>query len=310
MIFDLNLTVLDMDRMLRRLIGEDIELDSRLDPALHLVKADPGQIQQIILNLVLNARDAMPAGGRVWFETANVNVNEGGEMVPNADGKSNYVMLAVRDSGSGMSPEVKARIFEPFFTTKDPGKGTGLGLSNVHGILGRSGGFITVESEPGKGSRFKIFLPSAEQARMPAAAEPVPGAGASLRESATLLLVEDDETVRRFITRILSSLGYTVLEAKDGVTALLLGERCHEIDLLLTDVVMPHMNGVVLSERLKRTHADLRTVFMSGYTDLMLQPGNALVPEGRFLQKPFGQYELQQKVREALDSAREIGSSR
>ncbi|MDB5106534.1 MAG: Histidine kinase [Fibrobacteres bacterium] len=298
-VFDLNETVEDMDRMLRRLIGEHIQMESRLDRNLGSVRADPGQIQQIILNLVLNARDAMQAGGRLIFETANVIVDksQGG-----ASDKP-HAMLSVRDTGTGMPPDVKARIFEPFYTTKEIGKGTGLGLSSVYGIIKQSGGIINVESEPGIGSVFKIYLPIVEQDADRAAKAPRPEGTGDIRRE-TILLVEDEETVRKFILRTLSSQGYTVLEAKDGATALALGGKCRSIDLLLTDVVMPNMNGAVLAEKLKAMHADIRILFMSGYTDNIFLPGGVIDPASKFLQKPFGQADLQAKIRELLDQAK------
>ncbi|HKP95238.1 MAG TPA: PAS domain S-box protein [Fibrobacteria bacterium] len=296
-ILDLNETVADMDRMLRRLIGEHIHLESSLDPALGMVRADPGQIQQIILNLVLNARDAMPHGGRLVFETSNVVLDKG----QGASAARPHVMLAIRDTGSGMSSEVKARIFEPFFTTKEVGKGTGLGLSSAYGIIKQSGGLIAVDSEPDKGSVFKIYLPIVERSGDPESAGPGDATAAKGLRDETILLVEDEETVRKFIMRTLSAQGYTVLEAKDGSAALTLGEKCRNVDLLLTDVVMPNMNGATLSERLKALHPDIRILFMSGYTDNIFLPGGLIDPAAKFLQKPFGQADLQSKVRELLD---------
>jgi PAS domain S-box-containing protein len=295
-VFDLNETVADMERMLRRLIGEHIEMESILAPGLGMVRADPGQVQQIILNLVLNARDAMPGGGRLILETSNV--------IPDARPDQSslpHVMLSVRDTGSGMSADVKARIFEPFFTTKDVGKGTGLGLSSVYGIIRQSGGFVTVESEAGRGSEFRVHLPIAEADIVPG-----PGTGGQARQESsrneTILLVEDEETVRKFIHRTLTGHGYVVLEAKDGPTALVLGEKCHNLDMLLTDVIMPNMNGAVLAERLKAFHPGMGILFMSGYTDNVFLPGGLLEPGAKFLQKPFAQADMLQKVKELLDS--------
>jgi two-component system, cell cycle sensor histidine kinase and response regulator CckA len=301
-IFDLNETVADMDRMLRRLIGEHIQLDSSLDPGLGLIRADPGQIQQIILNLVLNARDAMPRGGRIVFATSNVVLDKSQGVAASLP----HVMFTVSDTGTGMPPEVKARIFEPFFTTKEVGKGTGLGLSSVYGIIKQSGGIISADSEPGKGSVFKIYLPIVEPGAHSGSKDPNRREGEVERNSETILLVEDEETVRKFILRTLTSQGYTVLEAKDGVSAIALGDKCRNIDLLLTDVVMPHMNGAVLAERLKAMHPDIRTLFMSGYTDNIFLPGGIIDPAAKFLQKPFGQADLQLKVRELLDLIKPI----
>ena len=299
-VFDLNETVADMDRMLRRLIGEHIRLESNLEPKLGLVKADPGQIQQIILNLVLNARDAMPNGGRLVFETANV-VMDKGQGNPSSDP---HAMLSVRDTGSGMTPDVKARIFEPFFTTKDVGKGTGLGLSSAYGIIKQSGGSITVESEPETGSVFRIYLPIVEREAHRETDGSDPAGGSPASRSETILLVEDEDTVRKFILRTLSSQGYSILEAKDGPAALALAEESRSIDLLLTDVVMPNMNGATLAERLKLMHPEARILFMSGYTDNIFLPGGLLDPGAKFLQKPFGQSDLQRKVKELLDQGK------
>jgi PAS domain S-box-containing protein len=298
-VFDLNETVKDMDRMLRRLIGEHIRMESALEPDLGLVRADPGQIQQIILNLVLNARDAMPEGGRLDFETSNVilDKNQG------TSARKPHVMLAVRDTGSGMTPDVKSRIFEPFFTTKDLGKGTGLGLSSVYGIIKQSGGIVDVESEVGRGSVFRIYLPIVEAAKDPGATSPaLPARGGKGME--TILLVEDEETVRKFILRTLASQGYSVLEAKDGAAATRIAEKHKNIDLLLTDVVMPNVNGALLAKRIKAMHPDIRILFMSGYTDNIFLPGGVIDPGSKFLQKPFGQADLQLKIKELLEQAK------
>ncbi|MEO6095113.1 MAG: MEDS domain-containing protein [Fibrobacteria bacterium] len=297
-VFDLNETVADMDRMLRRLIGENIRMELALEPNLGLVRADPGQIQQIILNLVLNARDAMQGGGRLVFETANVILDKAQDPQVSRP----HAMLAVRDTGTGMTAEVRSRIFEPFFTTKEVGKGTGLGLSSAYGIIRQSGGIINVESEPGRGSLFRIYLPIVEADRYNADV----GNGRtpeSARPSETILLVEDEDAVRTFIQRTLQSQGYTILEAKDGHAAIALGETCRHIDLLLTDVVMPDMNGAALADKLKALHPDIRVLFMSGYTDNIFLPGGVSDPASKFLQKPFGQADLHLKVRELLNQA-------
>ena len=296
-VFDLNDTVADMERMLRRLIGEHIQMEAILAPGLGMVRADPGQVQQIILNLVLNARDAMQGGGRLTLETSNVIPDARPDQVSKP-----HVMLAVRDTGSGMSPDVKMRIFEPFFTTKDVGKGTGLGLSSVYGIIRQSGGFVTVDSEPGQGSVFRVHLPLAETDSGPSAGNRGTGLRPEGAANETILLVEDEETVRKFIYRTLVAQGYSVLESKDGPSALTLGEKCRRIDLLLTDVVMPNMNGAVLAERLKALHPGMGILFMSGYTDNVFLPGGLLEPGAKFLQKPFAQGDLLQKVKELLET--------
>jgi CheY-like chemotaxis protein len=239
----------------------------------------------------------MPGGGRLILETSNVIPDARPDRVSKP-----HVMLTVRDTGSGMSPDVKARIFEPFFTTKEVGKGTGLGLSSVYGIIRQSGGFVTVDSEPGQGSVFRVHLPIAEHEAGPGAGKMQPGKRAEGAFDETILLVEDEETVRKFIHRTLTSHGYTVLESKDGASALTLGGKCRRIDLLLTDVVMPNMNGAVLAERLKALHPGMGILFMSGYTDNVFLPGGLLEPGAKFLQKPFAQADLLQKVKELLES--------
>jgi PAS domain S-box-containing protein len=285
-IFNLNATVAEMDRLLRRLIGEDIEVNCVLEPDLGLVKADAGQVQQILLNLVLNARDAMPQGGRITVETGN-RVLDGNRTAALEAAAGSYVMLSVSDTGHGMSEEVMAKIFEPFFTTKGVGKGTGLGLSSVYGIVKQSGGSIEVESAPGQGSAFRVYLPLARPEDM-AAASGRKSAAEGLPGSEVVLLVEDEETVRKFVHRTLSTRGYSLVEAKDGAAALSLGEKLPRIDLLLTDVVMPNLNGVALAERLKRTHPDMRVIFMSGYPDNELAPQGFDARSMMFIQKPFG----------------------
>ena len=301
-VFDLNETVMDMDRMLRRLIGERIRMAASLEPDLGMIRADPGQIQQIIINLVLNARDAMPEGGHLGFETANVILDK------DQDGSARkpHVMLAVRDSGTGMTPEVKSRVFEPFFTTKDMGKGTGLGLSSVYGIIKQSGGIVNVESEPGQGSVFRIYLPIVEAGKDPGAESPARPAPSENRNG-TILLVEDEATVRKFIQRTLSSQGYSVLDAEDGAAAARIAEKHGTIDLLLTDVAMPDVNGSILAKRIKAMHPDIRILFMSGNTDNISLPGGVIDPDSKFIQKPFGQADLQKDIKELLNQAKPPG---
>ena len=307
-VFDLNEAVSEMEKMLRRIIGEDIVLHSSLERGLGLAKADPGQIQQIILNLVLNARDAMPNGGRLILETANVTV--GGEdteyiMDPLA---GPHVRLSVKDDGVGMTPEVKAKIFEPFFTTKALGHGTGLGLSSVYGIIKQSGGSIAVTSEPGRGSAFHVFLPVADAQSLSRAPRQA-GIPHASEKGETILVVEDEETVRKFIQRTLASQGYDVLEASDGDMALKVIEANRWVDLVLTDVVMPNMNGGVLAERLKAVQPDINVLFMSGYTSNIFLSKGFLDPGARFLQKPFNQAELLQKVKQILQRSRKKPSA-
>jgi PAS domain S-box-containing protein len=300
-ILNLNAIITDTEKMLRRLIGEDIELLTRLDADLGSVKVDPGQVEQIVMNLVVNARDAMPEGGRLIIETSNADLDEEYARYhpPSAPGR--YVLLTVTDTGVGMDRETKAHIFEPFFTTKELGKGTGLGLSTVYGIVRQSGGYIWVYSEPKQGSVFKIYLPRVEgPAEQVRTSEP---AIAHLRGSETILVVEDEEALRTLTCSLLQLSGYTVLEAKSGALAIELA-RTHAspIHLLLTDVVMPEMSGSKVAEELARLRPEAKVVFMSGYTrfsdaDKGLEESSVIL-----LQKPFSRAALLRKVREALDA--------
>ena len=299
-VLDLNVVVANVDRLLRRLLGEDIELHAVLEPALARVKADPGQIEQVILNLAVNARDAMPRGGKLTVETSNVILDEAYarervEVKPGA-----YVRLAVSDTGTGMSPETCSHIFEPFFTTKDSTKGTGLGLSTVYGIVKQSDGHIAVYSEPGMGTTLKIYLPRVDgpQESLPAQ----PAAAASDTGTETILLVEDEDGVRGLVRQVLKRRGYSVLEARDGGEALLTCEHFHDpIHLLLTDVVLAHMSGRELAERLAPQRPEMRVLYMSGYTDDAIVQHGVLAQETAFLQKPFTTDALARKVRDVLD---------
>jgi len=298
---DLNGVVTDMNKMLRRLIGEDIELRAQLAPALKRTKGDPGQIEQVLVNLVVNARDAMPRGGTMIIETANAQLDQ--EFARNHVGSQagNYVMLAVSDTGCGMAEETRARIFEPFFTTKEKGKGTGLGLSTVYGIVKQSGGSIWVYSELGKGTSFKVYLPEMTESSRPAEKgvspeETIPGG----RE--TVLLVEDEEMVRGLTTKILEQAGYNVVAARGGDEALqLCTELEQKIDLLLTDVVMPGASGKEVAETMTRLMPGIRVLFMSGYTDEAIVHHGVLDSNVEFIQKPFTPFSLSKKVREVLD---------
>ena len=303
-VLDLNAVVTDVEKMLRRLIGEDIELTAVLDLALGRVKADPGQIEQIILNLAVNARDAMPQGGRLTLKTANVTLDQAYVRQHLDATPGPYVLLAVSDTGVGMDAETRSHIFEPFFTTKEAGKGTGLGLSTVYGIVKQSGGTIWVESAPGRGTTFEIYLPLVEEAAAsgelhPALPAPTPGG------TETSLVVEDEMSVRKLAAEFLGSNGYRVLEAQDGAEAL---QVCEEhrapIHLLLTDVVMPGMSGRELAVRLVGARPEMKVIYVSGYTDdAIVQHG--VREEGTvFLQKPFSLDTLARTVREALDSKR------
>ncbi|HEY8197841.1 MAG TPA: PAS domain-containing protein [Gemmatimonadales bacterium] len=300
-LLDLNAVLADTMRMLGRLLGEHIELVVLPEPGLGVVRADCGQLEQVIINLAVNARDAMEGGGRLTLETRNVSLD--GAYVSQHPGaaEGDYVMLAVTDSGIGMDAATQARIFEPFFTTKERGKGTGLGLSTVYGIVKQSGGTIYVYSEPERGTTFKIYLPRVMAQGPTRIAAPV--RPASVHGTETVLVVEDEEGVRSLTCRVLRTYGYTVLEAENGGEALLIAEQHPApIHVLLTDVVLPRMSGRKLAERLARIGSDLRVLYMSGYTDGSIVNHGALEPGTAFLQKPFTPEALAQKVRAVLDS--------
>ena len=301
-ILQLNDVIGEVDKMLRRLIGEDIEVVNVFERSLGRVKADPGQVEQVLVNLVVNARDAMPEGGKLTIETTNVDVDE--EYAAAHDGlyAGHYVVLGVYDTGHGIDAQTKSRLFEPFFTTKEPGKGTGLGLATVYGIVKQSEGYVLVESEPGKGAAFKVFLH-----RLEAGADEIEHVLHVVedrpRGSETVLLVEDEEVVRNLVREILEGNGYTVLEARNGAEALELGRRFKgPIHLLVTDVVMPKMSGRELADRLVTIHRETRVLYMSGYTDGAIGQHGVLDPYTEFLQKPFTFDALAQKVRKVLDA--------
>ncbi len=297
-VLDLNALVSDMCSLLRRLVREDIAFAFQAGESLGRVKADPGQIEQVIINLTVNACDAMPEGGKLTIETHNVKVDEEWAAARPPIRPGAYVLLAVTDTGQGMDASTRARIFEPFFTTKEQGKGTGLGLATVYGVVKQSGGCIWVNSEPGKGARFEVYLPRVEERAEAARAQEVPDA--SVRRRATVLIAEDEEAVRELASEFVSSAGYTVLTAKDGAEALAIAERSAEpIHLLITDVVMPKMRGPELAKRLKVLQSDLKIVYMSGYLEFNSGNGQFL-EEGFFLQKPFSRNTLVGKVDEAL----------
>ena len=301
-VIDLNSVVENMDKLLRRLLGEDVELNTLLDPNLGAVKADPGQIEQVIMNLAVNARDAMPHGGKLTIETGNIDLDTfyAREHVTVAAGP--YVMIAVSDTGVGMDSETQARIFEPFFTTKEQGKGTGLGLSTVYGIIKQSGGYIWVYSESGRGTTFKVYLPRVgETVEAEGAGGP---AHESHRGTETVLLVEDEDGVRALIRQVLVRNGYHVLEARHGEEALMLAEGHRNIiHLLLTDVVLARMSGRELAQRLGPQRPEMQVIFMSGYTDEAIVHHGMLTPGTTFLQKPFTTDSLMHKLREILDHA-------
>jgi nitrogen-specific signal transduction histidine kinase len=303
-ILGLNGVVSNIEPMLRRLIGEDIDLIAKLEPGLGQVKADAGQIEQIILNLAANARDAMPRGGKLIIETANVELDATYLRRHAGVEPGWYVMLAVSDTGIGMDAATQARIFEPFFTTKAQGQGTGLGLATVYGIVKQSGGHIWVYSELGRGTTFKIYLPRVHETAR--AVKPRPGLLDMPPGSETVLVVEDEESVRALTRHILERCGYTVLEAGHGGEALLLAEQRQEpIHLLLTDVVMPHTSGRELADRLAALHPEMKVLYISGYTDQHLVHHGVLEPGMHLLQKPFSPQALAHLVRQVLDAPRQ-----
>ncbi len=305
-ILDLNQIVVDMNKMLQRLIGEDIDLLMGLAADLGKVKADPNQIEQILLNLSINARDAMPRGGRLTIETSNVDLSEEYSRDHVSVPPGRYVMLAVSDNGCGMDAGTQAHIFEPFFTTKEVGKGTGLGLATVYGIVKQSEGTIWLYSEVGRGTAFKIYLPCAEAPVKEVDAEA--DDFESLQGTETVLLVEDEAVVREMATEILRDSGYHVLEAKHGHEAMILG-RQHSgvIHLMLTDVVMPQMSGRELAEQLTPLRRDMKVLYMSGYTDDAIVHHGVLDEGTAFIGKPFTPSALTRKVREILDAAVVVG---
>ena len=300
-IVDLNQVVVDLNKMLQRLIGEDIDLLMGLAADLGKVKADPNQLEQILLNLSINARDAMPRGGRLTIETSNAYLDEEFTRDHISVPPGQYVLLAVSDNGCGMATETQAHIFEPFFTTKEVGKGTGLGLATVYGIVKQSGGSIWVYSEVGQGTAFKIYFPLAEG---PAEAATTPTDDlAWFKGTETVLLVEDEEVVRDMATEILRESGYQVLEAKHGREALMLARQHPEvIHLMLTDVVMPQMSGRELAELLSPLRQDMKVLYMSGYTDDAIVHHGVLEEGMEFIGKPFTPSALARKIRELLDA--------
>ena len=299
-VISLNDVVTNMQKMLGRLIGEDITIYTKLNPKLNSVLADAGQIEQVIMNLVVNARDAMPQGGDISIETTNAQLDPSyaqshAEVTP-----GNYVMGAVTDSGCGMDEATRARIFEPFFTTKGQGKGTGLGLATVYGIVKQSEGHIWVYSEPGHGTTFKIYFP--DVGTPSGQSDKDECRRRQLRGNETILLVEDDASVRTLTRNVLEIYGYTVLEASEPSEAIQLS-RAHAgpIDVLLTDVVMPQLNGQRLSEMLRSERPEMKVLFMSGYTDDAIVRQGVLQADVNFIQKPFVPIALTSKVRDVLE---------
>jgi two-component system cell cycle sensor histidine kinase/response regulator CckA len=307
-VLNLNTLVSDMEKMLPRLIGEDIQLVLSLDPTIGQVKADPGQIEQVVMNLTVNSRDAMPDGGKLTVQTANVELTAAFAREHQGSSPGQYVMLAVTDTGTGMDPETQAQIFEPFFTTKDRDKGTGLGLATVYGVVKQSSGYITVDSELGKGAAFKIYLPRVEQ---PVATQgETSQAPLTARGSETILLVEDAEPLRKLAHMFLKDKGYQVFTAMDGSEAQkVAAQYAGPIHLLLTDVVMPGINGRVLAQRLAPLHPTMKVLYMSGYTDSFIA-GHGVLEEGiHLLHKPFTEEALTRKVRELLDTSKDTSET-
>jgi PAS domain S-box-containing protein len=303
-VVSLNAIITEAGKMLRRLMGEDIAISTILEPGLWPIKGDSGLLQQVLMNLVVNARDAMPDGGELTIETKNVDVtaDEAEHYLGMTPGS--HVLLAVSDTGCGMDEAVRARIFEPFFTTKPQGAGTGLGLATCYGIVAQTGGWIGAESEPGKGSTFRIYLPRTTE-DLPAR-EMTPAAGQAARGSETILVVEDQPEVRRFACAVLRGQGYTVLEASGGDEALgILAEFAGPIHLMVTDLVMPGMTGRQLADRVGALYPGLRTLFMSGYSDDVASRHGVLEPGTAYLQKPFSPKDMADKVRKILNGAAE-----
>jgi two-component system cell cycle sensor histidine kinase/response regulator CckA len=299
-VVDVNILVKQIEKLLRRLLSEGVELETCLAPDLRTVKVDPASVEQILVNLAVNARDAMPDGGRLTIETANVEFDSVYADTHMTVVPGQYVMLAVGDTGMGMDAATKERIFEPFFTTKEQGKGSGLGLATVYGIVKQSGGYIYVYSEPSHGTVFKVYFPPAECSSV----ETVQKADATPKKRGweTVLLVEDEDAVRALAREVLRRHGYVVVEARHGLDALRVAERhTDDIHLMITDIVMPHMSGRELAERLSAARPKMKVLFMSGYTDHVAM-SRALTPGSWFLQKPFTPEAFARKVREVLDT--------
>jgi PAS domain S-box-containing protein len=302
-VLNLNTLTSDMEKMLPRLLGEDIEVSLALDPELGDVKADQSQIEQVIMNLAVNARDAMLMGGKLRIQTANAELDRAYTWNHPGSKVGKYVMLTVSDTGMGMDPATLAHIFEPFFTTKERGKGTGLGLATVYGIVKQSDGYIWVDSAPGNGASFQIYLP--RHVGQPAVHEQPADSGERLRGSETILLVEDAEPLRKLAQTFLEAGGFRVLSAENGEAALEVARRFGgPFDLLLTDVVMPGMNGRVLAEQLFPLQPGMKVLYMSGYTDSFIAGHGVLDPQTHLLHKPFREEDLIRKVRDVLDGAK------
>jgi nitrogen-specific signal transduction histidine kinase/FixJ family two-component response regulator len=299
-LLDLNVVVAELGKMLQRVIGEDIRLHVVAAPTLGAVRADLGQIEQVLMNLAINARDAMPRGGSLTIRTEETKLPPDLARLESADATGAYAALSVADTGCGMSPEVRARIFEPFFTTKGPDKGTGLGLSTIYGIVTQSGGYITVDSERGRGTTFTVYLPVAEHVSQ-AAPEAAPSRD-SYAGTETILLVDDEAALRSLARKVLERYGYHVLEASDGNTALKLTDQFDgRIHLLLSDIIMPGLHGPDLAQWIVARRPDVRVLYISGYPQLATDSGR-MGAHITFLQKPFNPDQLAKAVRQCLDS--------
>jgi two-component system, cell cycle sensor histidine kinase and response regulator CckA len=307
-VVNLNTLTSEMEKMLPRLLGEDIEVSLALDPELGNVKADQSQIEQVIMNLAVNARDAMPMGGKLKIQTANVELDQAYTWNHPGSKVGNYILLAVTDTGTGMDAATLAHIFEPFFTTKERGKGTGLGLATVYGVVKQSNGYIWVDSSPGNGTSFQIYLP--RHVGQPPADEQITDPGEKLRGSETILLVEDAEPLRKLAQTFLEASGFRVLSAENGETAMEVAKGFGgTFDLLLTDVVMPGMNGRVLAEQLSPRQPGMKVLYVSGYTDSFIAGHGVLDPQTHLLHKPFTEEVLIRKVREVLDGGESAPAS-
>jgi CheY-like chemotaxis protein len=301
-VLDVNAVVLDMQRMLQRLIGTDIDLRRSLSDDAGYTRADPAQLEQVVMNLVVNAREAMPDGGTVWIETSRRTFDRDDDLPPEL-AAGEYVILTVKDTGVGMTETVAAQAFEPFFTTRPPGQGTGLGLSTVYGIVKQSGGHVWLHSAPGSGTEITILLPRVDDVADAVPVHQTPPARSDHGGSETILLVEDEPSVRELARRILHSRGYNVLVAMDGPSAIEMVEHGQQhVDLLLTDVIMPGLNGQDVAERVRALRPDIRVLFMSGYNEEAVLRDGVLAAGAAFLEKPFSPSELLNRVRRILQT--------
>ena len=300
-VMDVNRVITHAEKMLRRLIGEDIELELSLGESLGHIRADPNHLEQAIVNLAVNARDAMPSGGRLRIQTTAVTVDEDFARTHPALRPGNFLRVDVSDTGHGMDEATIAHIFEPFFTTKERGKGTGLGLATVYGMVQQTGGDVQVSSQPGRGSTFHVYLPIVTESLSEAAERPSAGAGAG---SETLLVVEDEDAVREFTAKVLRQLGYEVLTASGGEQAIRISDsHSAEIAAVITDVIMPGMSGRQVADELKRRRPGIKVLFLSGYTEDVIAEHGVLEPGVDFLAKPFHLEDLAKKLREVLERA-------